>query len=514
MKKVSIVGVLFLLACMPLTGTPEVTPSPSPVPTLTPFFPLTATLPPPSWLVRTAIPSTPTPPPTATVTSTPTLFSPSPTTTDFPFASPTSTPAINLPRPHYRLFARLEKHPPHLDAEATITYPNPTSEVLSSLVLVVEPNRWPDCFTLQMIKVQENVVEYHLEGHRLEVFLPHSLLPGEIVSLYLRFSLDLPIKRKAEVFGYTAWQQNYVNWFPFIAPYRAGWVIHDPWYFGEHLVYEVADFDVFLKVPSGVTIAAPASAKEENGWQHYVLSQARTFAFSASPSYQMSEMQVGGIPIRSYFFARDKEAGEHLLLQAVRALTIYSAHLAPYPYPVLSIVESDVTDGAEFDGLVFIPQRFYQEFTGGNRNNLVAIGVHEIAHQWWFGMVGNDPAEDPWLDEALAIYTEGLFYEWAENDADWWWNFRVNYFSPAGFVNISIYANTDFRLYVSAVYLRGAQFLHALRGRMGDQAFFSFLWDYIQQMQGRIATSEDFFRILSQHTTQSLEDLKAAYFHP
>ncbi len=513
LKLVTLVKLLLLLACTPASGVPEGIPSSTPLPTLTPFSPRTATPLPEFRIVRTAIPATSTPSPTVTPLATATASLASPTVDSTPVL-PTAPPSPGLLRPHYRLKAQLDGQRPHLDVEATITYPNMTSQILSSLVLVVEPNRWPDCFKLQELTAQGAALKYRLQAHRLEVFLSQPLQPGEVLSLSLGFTLDLPLKRKEDVFGYTSWQQNYVNWFPFVAPYRQGWVVHDPWYFGEHLVYEAADFDVSLKVPEGMIIAAPAPAVEEDGWLHYVLFQARTFAFSVSSFYQVSELQAGNIPVRSYFFAQERQAAEHLLLQAMRALTLYSDHLAPYPYPALSIVESDVPDGAEFDGLVFLSQRFYQEFTAGNRNNLVAVGVHEIAHQWWFGLVGNDAAIEPWLDEALALYTEGLFYEWAENDANWWWDFRVNALAPRGYINVSIYENANFRSYVDAVYLRGAQFLRNLRVRTGDPVFFAFLRDYAHQMQGQIAGSEDFFRILSQHTGQRFDDLKAEYFYP
>ena len=34
------------------------------------------------------------------------------------------------------------------------------------------------------------------------------------------------------------------------------------------------------------------------------------------------------------------------------------------------------------------------------------IVVHELAHEWWFGSVGDDQAESPWLDEGFATYAE------------------------------------------------------------------------------------------------------------
>ncbi len=108
----------------------------------------------------------------------------------------------------------------------------------------------------------------------------------------------------------------------------------------------------------------------------------------------------------------------------------------PIPYGSLSIVQADLNDGQEYDGLVFLATKFYNEYEGSARSNLVAIGVHEMAHQWWFGLVGNDQAMEPWLDEALAVYSEAIFYKFIyPNSSDWWWNFRVNYFGPSGYVD-------------------------------------------------------------------------------
>ena len=106
-------------------------------------------------------------------------------------------------------------------------------------------------------------------------------------------------------------------------------------------------------------------------------------------------------------------------------------------------------------------------------NNLIDIAVHETAHQWWFGSVGNDQALEPWLDEALATYSERLFYEQNYPDVTAWQAFRIDAFTPTGWVDTDIYHGVDFRTYANAVYLRGAQFLQALRGRVGDEAFFA-----------------------------------------
>jgi aminopeptidase N len=166
----------------------------------------------------------------------------------------------------------------------------------------------------------------------------------------------------------------------------------------------------------------------------------------------------------------------------------------------------------EYDGLYFLSQDYYASYDGTMLTNLVDLAVHETAHQWWFGMVGNDQAMEPWLDEALATYSEELFYEQHLPQISTWWFFRVESFSPAGWVDTDIYDGINFRTYANAVYLRGAQFLEALRKRIGDPAFFAFLKDYATQMSGKLATGEDFFRILRAHTSINIKDLISSYF--
>ena len=70
----------------------------------------------------------------------------------------------------------------------------------------------------------------------------------------MRYRLAIPPKHFDHPYGYLGYQINLTEWYPFVAPYDGGWVLHDPWAFGEHLVYDSADFEVNLKVlEDGIT---------------------------------------------------------------------------------------------------------------------------------------------------------------------------------------------------------------------------------------------------------------------
>jgi len=381
--------------------------------------------------------------------------------------------------------------------------------------MAVMPNLSSKCFYLNSVAEDGGALtDYSLNGQRLTINLSRLLVPNGISTFVLSFDLSLPPKSYSKPFGYVADQINLSDWYPFIVPYDNGWVLHDPWPFGEWLVYDAADYDVNLKVDDPSVIVAASAPEQPNGnWMEYRLEAARTFVLSASNRFKMDDSAVGSVKIRSYYFAGDENANGEVVWMATQSLGLYDAKFAPYPYQSISIVETDVPDGQEYDGLVFLATNFYNQYNGSAKSDLVTIGTHEIAHQWWFGLVGSDQAEEPWLDEAMAVYSERIFYQYNyPNYGDWWWNFRVNYFSPSGYVDGSIYDYPTFLSYVNAVYLNGANFLDALRTRVGDDVYFAFLKDYAARYAHRHVTAADFFATLRLHTDTSFSDIIQEYF--
>ncbi|UCC65409.1 MAG: M1 family metallopeptidase [Anaerolineae bacterium] len=391
---------------------------------------------------------------------------------------------------------------------------------MTDLLLVVEPNRQPDVFRLKHLSWADGqpVASYTLEGAKLEVPLPESLLPGAQVSLDLSFALDLP--PGPGLLGYTPRQTNLGDWYPFVPPRHAarGWLVHDPGAIGEHLVYDVADLQVEIQLVDprpDLTIAASGLVEVDENWHRYRLDAARSFAWSAGTEYVVITGTIGSITVTSYAFPEHHAAGEAALKTTADALALYTELFGPYPHAELVVVEAVFPDGMEYDGLYFLGGEYYAAYAGSPQGYLTAIAAHETAHQWWYGLVSNDQALEPWLDEALAIYSERLFYERLYPElVDWWWEFRVTRFNPIGWVDSTIYDHTGFRSYVDAVYLRGALFMEELRNLTGDAAFFAFLQDYVTHNAQAQATAEAFFSILAEHHPTDLSALAGTYFAP
>ena len=365
----------------------------------------------------------------------------------------------------------------------TITYVNQTGVTHIELPLLIEPARSNDTFQLRRLLDNEaTALPYVWENEYLIVTLPLPLLPHDHVVLHLAYEVRLLAQEGP--LGYTPLQTNLGDWYPMVPPYlpERGWIINPPGRVGEHLAYARADYEVYLRLLAGepppVIAASGYEGAEADGWQRYRLDNARNFAWSVG-YYQTITATVNGVTVTSYAFADHAREAKAAFDATLQAVTLFSDLFGPYPHRSLVFVEADFRDGMEFDGFYFLDRGLYKRYNDSPREYLIPIAVHETAHQWWQGIVGNDQAQEPWLDEALSTYSELLFYERHHPDlVDWWWHFRVNRFDTTGPVDSSIYAFDRFRPYVNTVYLRGALLLHDMRQAAGDELFFAFLRAY------------------------------------
>ena len=442
-----------------------------------------------------------------------------------PMPSPTEVPVS--PKPTYVITATLNYINHTAVVTETLVYPNTSGETLSEFVLVIDANQYPGAFQLISIANQDGEAfnTFDLTGIQIKIPLANPLPPGEKLGLTLVYTLNIPpISTSKDYspnpFGYTYRQINLVDWFPFAPPYvpKKGWVVHHPWYYGEHLVYPVADFEVTLKLeraPENTMVAASTIGHREGSLYQYHLEDGRNFVFSISHLYNLLEKTIGNTKIQGYVFPSDVKAGEAAFQATLDAFRLYSRLYGPYLQPSLTMVEADFDHGMEYQGLHYLSRAFFNLYDESPKGYLTAIAAHETAHQWWYAAVANDQAIEPWLDEALCTFSERLFYENIHPDAlEWWQSVRIDYYQPEGWVNINIYDAGGYRPYVNAVYLRGAEFIQELRQKIGDDAFFAFLQDYLAQNRGKIASSKIFFSILREHTTKNLDELIGKYFSP
>ncbi len=441
--------------------------------------------------------------------------------------------AIDSARPSRQISAdaRIDYQTKSALISQEITYAHLESAPLAEIVLDVQANQWEGVFQLSEVSVDGAPAAFDLLANRLAVALKAPLLPGCEVTIGLAFGLQPPAIREGlrayrGFLGYSPRQLNLAHFLPTVAARLEGdWRIHPPVGIGEQVVHEIADWRVRLTVENAadsLQLAAPGSVTASGAGAWEILhSKSRDFAISLSEDFRVTERQTAeGIPVLVYSFADAMidagglwlDGAAHTAQESARALELFSRQFGAYPYEKLVLVQGDFPDGMEFTGLVFVGSAWFTTFDGSAYNYLTLISVHEIAHQWWYAQVGNDAALSPWLDEALATYSEYLYIEqYFPADKNWWWTFRVANFFPQGMVDSTVYEFTTARAYINAVYLRGVQMLHNLREDIGDSAFFALLNAYRAAGSGQIADPALFWQQLTEEQKLLTRDTRFGY---
>ncbi|NLC13455.1 MAG: M1 family metallopeptidase [Chloroflexi bacterium] len=421
---------------------------------------------------------------------------PSPTSTQTP--EPTIT-AEEFTRYQFEMVLDYTRHTTKV--VQTIDYINKTGFSLPSLLLVVPPRAFPNVY-LQSELSGDVVSAFSEEGIRTTVQFSQPIQPGQRTSLRLTYDLSIPQREGS--FGWTQRQLNLSNWYPFIPPLSqdGAWISHDPLIdpanivVGEYVVNEIADFELTLRLAENLPnllVASGATAEAIPDGMTYSLEKARGLSFSISNQYHLEQLDHNGLLIQAYVFQYQKDKAQAMLQIASQAMDLFSEIFGPFYRQQISLVSADFLHNMEMDGMVLLSSKILDFYDSTAENNLTILVPHELAHQWFYSQIGNDQALEPWLDEALATYSESLFYERIYPDlAQWWWDNRVYAHPHSGDVDNSIYDAGTYENYRASVYLHGAIFLHDLHISMGDQAFMSALKSYITQNYLKIATKADF----------------------
>lgn len=458
---------------------------------------------------------------------------PSPTPTAAPPPDPTPTPiaavTTGVYRPtqaSYRIEVDLDYWGNTLAAQERLIFTNTLGASLPDLLLAVPPNQSAGVFTLASLTVNGAPASHTLEGTSLRVTLPAPLSPGQSAMLEMSFSIRPPYMRVGSIFGggsvgYSENAFNAGNWHPILAPYRVarGW-LETPWHaVGDPYVSDMGDYEVTVRTAPEVTVVGPGAVEswpDEGRWR-FTMPAARTFAFAASHRYQSATETAHGVTVASYYYPEHQVTGQLALANAASSVRLFNELFGPYPYTDLRIAETDFSGGQEFSGFMLFGSGAHQDYLdtgGGPRTILFTLIPHETAHQWWYGVVGNDQAREPWLDEAFAKYSEQLFYErFYPEHADWRWAWMGMAGRQPASLEITIYDYSNEHLYKDRVYLTGALFLAQLRQALGDERFFAFVQAHYRRGANRIVTTDEFLDLLLDYGDPSvIRPIVGAYF--
>jgi aminopeptidase N len=350
-----------------------------------------------------------------------------------------------------------------------------------------------------------------MQNTALRVPLTKPLAPGASVDVHLDFTVTIPRNSKQHYADFTA-DDNAVTMpsvYPLIPAYDAqGWHIEVPPPYGDLVYADVSLYAVTMTVPATMTVIASGSTIDtrDNGngtttwWM--VGAPMRDFDLNVTDRLQKVSAVVGETTVNSYYEAADAEGGRNTLKYATDALRVFQDRFGAYPYRELDVIETSTTAGGiEYPGVVVIGRNLYSN--PRQRDFFEFATAHEVSHQWWYGMVGNDQVNAPWVDESLAQYSTLIYYEDARGASaaqtilknvflDVYHHAKSTGRDAAVNQPVSAFNEPD---YGAIVYGKGPLFYDALRKKMGNALFFKFLRMYFEQNRYRIATPEDILKV-------------------
>lgn len=362
------------------------------------------------------------------------------------------------------------------------------------------------------------------------IALPAPLAPGSSVRIALSWKTTVPAiagggpLARSDGFASLAWC--------FPVPLAPGTGSGRPAPFADCLCTEAMSWRARVTMPAGLALVTGASETARAGEDGRTvvdleLDPARDFylAVGTGLAEQPPRAPNGSGPTIRCFAPPGREAAAAFAMEAAgRAIDIFSRRFGPYPYGAFTVLCGPLASlGIEFPGLTVIGEHIFslEGILADTplRALLEATVAHEVAHQWFYNIVGNDQAAEPWLDEAAAQYATRLYYldrygaGAAEAYAGSWyarWDRVDRSPTPVG-LPASDYSEKE---YGAIVYGRGPLFLEALASAMGGDAFDSFLRRYVERYAWRIARGDDFLSTAEEQCGRDLDALFAAWVRP
>jgi aminopeptidase N len=308
-----------------------------------------------------------------------------------------------------------------------------------------------------------------------------------------------------------------------------GWSAEIPPQNGDVTYADASFYIVRIIAPRGLTLVT--SGREislgEDG-QAQVLTVAsgptRDFYLAASPDFDVVSQTFGGVTIHSYAPGNLRDGAKMALEVASRALEVFGKRYSPYPYTELDIVATPTRAlGIEYPGIIVIADRIYDvnsNYQGEPASvYLESTVVHEMGHQWFYNLVGNDQLDDPWLDESLTQFITLQYFddEYGARGAEGFRSSLEGRWSRVSMATIPIgMPVTDYQglEYSAIVYGRGPLFFEALREKMGAAAFDAFIMDYTASLSWKIATPEEMQSLAEKNCNCALQALFDEWVYP
>lgn len=342
----------------------------------------------------------------------------------------------------------------------------------------------------------------------MRVLLPRPLEPGQTLDLEIAFAVKLV--RVIARSGYEGDNFTIGQWFPKLAVLtEKGWDAHQ-YHANSEFFADFGNYRVEITLPEKFVVGASGVPIGESGngdgtkTVTFVASNVHDFGWAANPTFREARAKVGQSEIRLLYQAAHEDRKDRFMGAAVAAVQNFGQWFGAYPYPLLTVV--DVPPGAG-SGMEY-PNFVTVETTDPPLPGVLLeeqVTIHEIAHQWWYGMVANNEFEEAWLDEGFATYSTRRLVDRLYGPRDSMANVlgfhagqlavdraeyrAVDRLDPVVLDSWKFY---DSLSYTGNVYAKAGLILSTLEGNLGEEKMGEVMRTYFERFAFKHPASQDF----------------------
>lgn len=376
--------------------------------------------------------------------------------------------------------------------------------------------------TIESVFVENKSVKFGFAGKDKDILVVpflDELYPQEMCSIYIEFTVIIPNINFR--FGYGENTVNLGNFYPVACKYEEGGFINDSYHYnGDPFYTDIASYNVEVNYPNNIVCVASGKLTNEKSNEtrktsYYSAVAVRDFALCLSTKFNVVSEVVDNTKVNYYYY--NDENAEGSLTVSLDAVKTFNNLIGLYPYDELNVVQANFLHGGmEYPSLVLISDDLK---SNSEYNNVI---VHEIGHQWFYGVVGNNEVKEAWLDEGLTEYITAMFYELNPG-----YQIKINDIIGNALksyllfeeVYRDVYGNIDTSMdrklnefatepeYVYMVYVKGMLLFDAVREQIGDSAFCQSLKYYYETNKFKVATKDHLIAAFQKHTTKDVEGL-------
>lgn len=350
---------------------------------------------------------------------------------------------------------------------------------------------------IKSVHINNEKVIFSEDETILKIELPQILKENEETEITLQFDSYIPkIAHRTGANDKAIWLGNYI---PILCEYdKSGWRT-DPYYpAGDPFYSDISNYEVKVTAPKEYEVIGTGDEViTEDGINNITTLSAemvREFALAISRDYKVKTIKTqNDVNINFYYYSNDVYNINDILKVAEKSINYYSDKLGNYSYKELDIVETDLffNGGMEYPAFIMVDSSYIKKSSSINSI------VHEIGHQWFYNIIGNDQINEAWLDEGLNSYVQQKVLNQSE-DIDKKLIEEYNLLKDnlkdveQKSLNLTLGQYKDWNSYYNTQYIRGKIMIYSLNKKMGNELFDTFLKVYYKKYSFKTVTTEDF----------------------